>query len=121
MVLNVFNLLAQCLSQPETIISQMRCKMSRLNEAELITKMARSIERGTKKNAKLYLRAFLAVVGDELAKGNEINIQGFGRFYSFDFTARDGKDPRTQEEIAVAAKKIPKFAAGDTLKRKVNS
>lgn len=94
--------------------------MSCINQDELYTKMAHSIDRGTKKHSKIYLNAFMSVVGEELAKGNEINIQGFGKFYAFDFAERKGKDPRTQEDISVSAKKVPKFAAGNTLKRKVN-
>ena len=95
--------------------------MSCVNKDELYAKMACRVYRGTKKNSKLYLDAFIDIVTYELAHGNEVNIQGFGKFYAFEYEAHTGKDPRTQEEISVAAKVIPKFSAGAKLKRNVNS
>ena len=91
-----------------------------MNKAELITSMAEKSQL-TKKDAEAALKAFIDVVGDELSKGEKIQLAGFGTFEVTERAARDGINPRTKETIHIPASKAPKFKAMKSLKEKVNN
>lgn len=51
-----------------------------------------------------------------LKKGNEVSINGFGKFTVVKKKARTGVNPATGEKIKIKASKAPKFKASKTLK-----
>ena len=55
-----------------------------------------------------------------LARGERIEIRGFGSFGVKQRRAREGRNPRTGQPVAVQAKRIPFFRAGKELKVEVN-
>ena len=57
---------------------------------------------------------------DELAKGNNVAVAGFGTFKITERAARDGRNPQTGETIHIAASKSVSFKAGSALKEIVN-
>jgi len=57
---------------------------------------------------------------DELAKGNNVAVAGFGTFKVTERAARDGRNPQTGETIHIAASKSVGFKAGSALKEVVN-
>lgn len=71
--------------------------------------------------AETCLNAFTAEVKENLAKGETIQLVGFGTFEVAERAARDGRNPSTGEKIKIAASKAPKFKPGKTLKEAVNS
>lgn len=64
--------------------------------------------------------AALAVITETLAKGNEINLVGFGSFCVKSHQARTGRNPKTGEKPTIPAKKVVSFKAGKGLKEAVN-
>ncbi len=90
-----------------------------MNKTELVSAIAD--ESGlSKKDAEKALKAFTSVVEDELKKGEKIQLVGFGTFEVSERAARTGKNPRTGEEIEIAAARTPKFKAGRALKDALN-
>lgn len=73
-----------------------------------------------KKDAEKALKAFVDVVSDELAKGEKIQVVGFGTFEVVERKEREGKKPGTDQVITIPASKSPKFRPGKALKDKVN-
>ncbi|MDQ3793451.1 MAG: HU family DNA-binding protein, partial [Actinomycetota bacterium] len=59
---------------------------------------------------------FTGVVRDELKKGNQVQVTGFGKFYVQQRDARQGINPQTKQRINIPASKVPKFTAGNALK-----
>lgn len=91
-----------------------------MNKAELITAM--SNETGiTKADCEKQLNAFIKVVSEELAKGEKVQLVGFGTFEVSERAARTGRNPQTGAEMAIPACKAPKFKAGKALKDLVNA
>ena len=91
-----------------------------MNKAELIASIA---EKGslTKKDAETALNAFMRSVEDSLAKGEKVQLVGFGTFEVRDRKAREGRNPRNPEEvIQIPASKAPVFKAGKALKEIVH-
>ena len=90
-----------------------------MNKTELIAATAEKAEL-SKKDAEKALKAFVDVVSDELAKGEKIQVVGFGTFEVVERKEREGKKPGTDQVITIPASKSPKFRPGKALKDKVN-
>ena len=75
----------------------------------------------SKKDAEKALKAFTEVVAEELAKGEKIQLVGFGTFEVSERAAREGRNPRSGETMTIAASKAPKFKAGKALKDAINA
>ena len=91
-----------------------------MNKTELVAAMADKAGL-TKKDAEAALKAFTDVVSDELKKGEKVQLVGFGTFEVAERPARTGRNPKTGEEMQIAASKAPKFKAGKALKDVVNN
>ena len=74
-----------------------------------------------KKDAEAALKAFTEVVGEELKKGEKIQLVGFGTFEVSERAERTGRNPQTGMEMTIPASKAPKFKAGKALKDIVNA
>jgi nucleoid DNA-binding protein len=70
----------------------------------------------TKKEAEMAVDAVFDTITKALSRGEEVGIAGFGTFKVSKRSARTGINPRTGEKIQIAAKTVPKFAAGKALK-----
>lgn len=90
-----------------------------MNKTELIAAIAAKTGE-TKKDAEATLNAFVNVVSETLAKGDKIQLVGFGSFEVRKRAARKGRNPQTKEEIKIPASKAPVFKAGKALKDLVN-
>ncbi|OAA30109.1 integration host factor [Kosmotoga arenicorallina S304] len=89
-----------------------------MNKKELVAEIAERTGT-TKKLAAEVLDSFVAVVGEKLAKGEEVKLVGFGTFEVAERKPRKGVNPRTKEAIQIPGGKVPKFRAGKELKEKV--
>lgn len=55
-----------------------------------------------------------------LARGDRVELRGFGAFSVKERDARQGRNPRTGEAVAVAAKRVPFFKTGKLLRDRLN-
>ena len=86
-----------------------------MNKTELVAALAEKAE-VSKKDAELVLHA----VTEELAKGEKVQLVGFGTFEVSERAARTGRNPQTGKTMKIKASKAPKFKAGKALKDAVN-
>ncbi len=64
--------------------------------------------------------AVFAAIEDSLAKGEKVQLVGFGTFEVRERAARQGRNPQDPSKvIQIAAKKVPVFRPGKALKDKV--
>ena len=61
------------------------------------------------------LNATTEAIKGALAKGEGIQLIGFGTYSVNERAARTGRNPQTGKEIQIAAKKVVKFKAGKSL------
>lgn len=73
----------------------------------------------TNKDADTFLNAFIDVVSENLGKGLDVSIIGFGSFSVTERSARKARNFQTGELVDVVASKTVKFKAGKTLKELV--
>ena len=90
-----------------------------MNKAELVEAVANKSGISVA-SAEKAVKAFTGVVTDALAKGDKVQLIGFGTFSVGVRGERKGRNPKTGETITIAASKSPKFKAGKALKDKVN-
>ncbi len=90
-----------------------------MNKAELIGSIAGKSGL-SKADAGRALDAFVDSVTEGLSGGERIALVGFGSWSVEQRDARTGRNPRTGEEIQIAAKKVVKFKAGASLSNAVN-
>ena len=75
----------------------------------------------SKKDANELVNFVFDQITTAIKKGEEVSINGFGKFVVVEKAARGGLNPATGEKIKIKASKAPKFKASKTLKDLVNS
>ena len=91
-----------------------------MNKTELIASVAQKTDL-TKKDAEKAVKAVFDTVAEELAKGEKVQVIGFGTFEVRERQAREGRNPQTNEVNQIEASKSPAFKAGKQLKELVNN
>ena len=90
-----------------------------MHKSEFIETMAK--DHGISKvEAEKAINLFTKTVTSLLAKGQEINLIGFGKFHVAQVAAREGRNPKTGEALKVGPYAQPKFSAGSNLKEECN-
>lgn len=90
-----------------------------MNKTEFISAIAEKAN-VSKKDAEAIVKAYHDVVGETLAKGEKIQLIGFGNYEVSERAARVGRNPQTKQKITIPASKSPKFKPGKALKDLVN-
>jgi DNA-binding protein HU-beta len=94
-----------------------------MNQVELIDAIStHRNDKGVSKSAiKFALDALGEIAQAELQKGGEVTLPGIGKLSADLRAARIGRNPKTGAEIAIAAKRVPKFSASKALKDAVSA
>lgn len=90
-----------------------------MTKAELIKAVAED-SGVSKKDAAAVVDAVFANIAETMAKGEKVQLLGFGTFEVRERAAREGKNPRTGETVKIDACRVPAFKAGKALKDKAN-
>jgi DNA-binding protein HU-beta len=90
-----------------------------VNKAQLAEQIAQKADL-SRKDAEQAVEAALETIEEQLARGGEITLTGFGKFHVSDRSARQGRNPQTGEAIQIKAARVPRFSAGSKLKQLVN-
>ncbi|MGI6317982.1 MAG: HU family DNA-binding protein [Firmicutes bacterium] len=75
----------------------------------------------TQKESSDFLNAFIETIEENLAKGDKVQLVGFGTFLTRKRESREGRKPATGEKILIPASIAPAFKPGKRLKEKLNS
>ncbi len=87
-----------------------------MNKAILIDKIAEKTGAG-KKTAEAMINSFVDITIEELQKGGEVSITGFGTFETMTRYSRGGVNPqKPTERIQIPAVTVAKFRTGKRLK-----
>jgi integration host factor subunit beta len=85
------------------------------------------VERIADKNPHLYRRdienivnAILDAITAAMARGDRIELRGFGNFSVRHRSARSGRNPRTGLTVSVEGKSMPYFKSGKEMPRRLN-
>lgn len=90
-----------------------------MTKSELILRLAERFPL-VAKDAGLAVKVILDAMTDTLARGNRVEIRGFGSFSLNYRPPRTGRNPKSGEKVAVPAKWVPHFKAGKELRERVD-
>ena len=90
-----------------------------MTKAQLIDEVARVADL-SRKHAELVIDIFFQSIVNALARGEKIELRGFGSFRIRKRNARQGRNPKTGENVSVPSKRIPYFKPGRELKELLN-
>jgi DNA-binding protein HU-beta len=91
-----------------------------MNKAEFVDQIAQKADL-SRREAETAIDAALKTIEEQLSRGGEITLTGFGKFHVADRGARQGRNPQTGETIQIKASRVARFSAGAKLKQVVNS
>jgi integration host factor subunit beta len=83
-----------------------------MTKSELIEAISRKQKHLPAKDVELAVKHLLDLMSDSLARGERIEIRGFG--------SRIGRNPKTGEAVALSGKYVPHFKPGKDLRERVN-
>lgn len=90
-----------------------------MNKSELIDRITDKSNL-PRKRAEMVVNLIFDAMTEALARGERIEIRGFGSFISKQYRARMGRNPRTGETIPVPEKRLPFFKVGKELRERVD-
>lgn len=90
-----------------------------MNNSDLADTLAANHDM-SKADARKLVDGVFAAIADAAATGDEVSLNGFGKFKVKDSPAREGRNPSTGATIQIAASKKLTFAAAKAVKDKLN-
>lgn len=91
-----------------------------MNKTDLIAAIAADTDL-SKTDAARALDSAIENLSRALARGETVQLIGFGTFTVSNRPERSGRNPSTGEPMTIKASKAPKFTAGKALKDAVNA
>ncbi|MEO9683233.1 MAG: integration host factor subunit beta [Tateyamaria sp.] len=88
--------------------------------SELILKIADENPHLYQRDVERIVNTIFDEVTDAMARGDRVELRGFGAFSVKKRDARVGRNPRTGETVAVDEKHIPFFKTGKLLRDRLN-
>lgn len=90
-------------------------------KSELIQKLADENPHLFQRDVERIVSSVFDEVTNALARGDRVELRGFGAFSVKHRDARIGRNPRTGESVEVPAKRAPFFKTGKDLRDRMNS
>jgi integration host factor subunit beta len=91
-----------------------------LNKSDLILKILESEPTLFKKDATKIVNVFFDTISNAIAKGERVELRGFGVFGVKKREARIARNPKNGDVVAVPSKKVPFFRMGKDMKDRIN-
>ena len=89
-------------------------------KSELVLKIAEQNPHLYQRDVENIVNAILGTITDALARGDRVELRGFGAFSVKKRDARTGRNPRTGETVSVSEKVIPVFKTGKEMRARLN-
>jgi integration host factor subunit beta len=91
-----------------------------MTKSELIARLAARFPQLVAKDADFAVKVILDALTDALARGDRIEIRGFGSFALNYRPPRLGRNPKSGDKVQVPAKYVPHFKPGKELRERVD-
>ncbi|MGF1605746.1 MAG: integration host factor subunit beta [Rhodothalassiaceae bacterium] len=90
-------------------------------KSQLIDKLARDNPHLLHRDVELIVGTIFDEITETLARGDRVELRGFGAFSVRHRPARTGRNPRTGDAVAVSEKFVPYFKTGKELRERLNN
>ncbi len=92
-----------------------------MNKSDLVQYVAGRLPNLAAKDVEIIVNTIFDSMVRSLSKGDRIEIRGFGSFEVRVRKPRQGRNPKTGQQVAVGRRRVPFFKVGKELKDKVNN
>ncbi len=89
-------------------------------KSELVQMLASENPHLFQRDIETIVNAILDEVGDAMARGDRVELRGFGAFSVKHRPARAGRNPRTGAHVPVDQKSVPFFKTGKEMRERLN-
>ena len=90
-----------------------------MTKSDLIERVAQQLPHISKKDTETVVNTIFDSMTESLKQGDRIEIRGFGSFQVKIREAREGRNPKTGDEVKIPAKRAPFFKVGKELKERI--
>ena len=91
-----------------------------MTKSELIAELSAANPHLLARDVEVIVGTIFEEISTALARGERVELRGFGAFTVKRRDARTGRNPRTGEAVPVDEKAVPFFKAGKELRERVN-
>jgi len=91
-----------------------------MTKSDLILRLAELYPNLLQRDIERIVATMFEEISNALARGNRVELRGFGAFSVKQRDARMGRNPRTGEAVAVTEKHVPFFKTGKQLRDRLN-
>src|SRR5262249_45836094 len=109
-----------CVDRRDTKVESPRGGSRLMTKADLIEEVSK-LSSLTKKETELIVNTVFDNITDALAKGDKVELRGFGSFRIRHRNSRKGRNPKTGDSVSVPEKRVPFFKVGKRLRELVNT
>ena len=92
-----------------------------MTKSELIARLAELNPHLYQRDVERIVTTIFDEIATALARGDRVELRGFGAFSVKRRDARTGRNPRTGTSVSVAAKAVPFFRTGKQLRDRLNT
>ena len=89
-------------------------------KSELVSKITDKYPELYQRDADLIVNTIFNEISEALARGDRVEIRGFGSFNTKETQARVARNPKSGQKVPVQEKLKPVFRAGKELKLRIN-
>src|SRR6478736_5264930 len=89
-------------------------------KSELVLKIAEQNPHLYQRDVEKIVNAILDTIADALARGDRVELRGFGAFSVKKRDARTGRNPRTGASVSISEKVVPVFKTGKEMRQRLN-
>jgi integration host factor subunit beta len=91
-----------------------------MTKSDLILRLAEKYPHLLQRDIERIVNTVFDEISNALARNSRVELRGFGAFSVKQREARQGRNPRTGENVAVAEKCVPFFKTGKQLRDRLN-
>lgn len=89
-------------------------------KSELVQRLAVRNPHLYQRDIEIIVDAILGEITDAMARGDRVELRGFGAFSTRERQARTGRNPRTGDKVTVTEKRAPFFKTGKEMRERLN-
>ena len=90
-------------------------------KSELVQRISEQNPHLYQRDVELIVNAILDEITQALARGDRVELRGFGAFSVRNRRARQGRNPRTGDKVSVEQKSVPFFKSGKEMRDRLNN
>ena len=89
-------------------------------KSELITRLRARCPHLSERDIETVINTILEQISEALARGNRVEVRGFGVLFVKRREARNGRNPRTGATVSVPVRALPAFRTGKEMRERLN-